>query len=176
MIEAQFNTKILVIRSDNGTEFMQTTCLDFFASKGILHQKSIVKTPQQDGVVERKHRHLLDTARALRFHASLPKVFWSECVLSSPHIINRLPMSNLSWKSPFEVLYKQTPDYSSLRTIGCLCYAANLGERDKFEPRAHKCILLGYTFGYKGYKLFDLQTKKIFHSRDVLFKENVFPF
>ena len=97
-------------------------------------------------------------------------------MLSSTHIINRLPMSNLSWKSPFEVLYNQTPDCSCLRTIGCLCYASNLGERDKFEPRAHKCILLGYTFGYKGYKLFDLQTKKIFHSRDVLFKENVFPF
>ena len=75
MIETQFNTKILVIRSDNGTEFIQTTCLDFFASKGILHQKSIVKTPQQNGVVERRHRHLIDIVRALRFHAGLPKSF-----------------------------------------------------------------------------------------------------
>jgi len=85
-------------------------------------------------------------------------------------------MANLNWKSLFEILYDQSPDYSMLRTIGYLCFAANVGEKDKFERRAHKCILLGYTFGYKGYKLYDLQTKKKFHSRDVLFKEITFPF
>ena len=56
-------------------------------------------------------------------------------MLSATHIINRLPLSNLSWKSPFEILYKQSPDYSTLRTIGCLCFAANVGEQDKFEAR-----------------------------------------
>ena len=176
IVHTQFETKILMVRIDNGSKFIQTTCLDFFLSHGILHQKSIVKTPQQNGVVERKHRHLLDTARAIRFHAGLPKSFWSECVLSATHIINRLPMSNLSWKSPFELFYHQSPDYSTLRTIGCLSFAANVGEQDKFEARAHKCVLLGYSFGYKGYKLFDLHTKKIFHSRDVLFQESIFPF
>ena len=85
-------------------------------------------------------------------------------------------MSNLSWKRPFEVLYDQVPDCSSLRTIGCFCFAPNLGEKDKFGPRAHKCVLLGCIFGYKGYKIFDLQTKKISHSKDVLFKENMFLF
>ena len=95
MIETQ-TKKILMIRSDNGSEFIQTAYLDFFASKGILHQKSIVKNPQQNVVVERKHRHLLDTARAIRFHTGLPQNFWSECVLSTTHIINRLAMSNLS--------------------------------------------------------------------------------
>jgi len=69
MIETQFNVKILMVRSDNGTEFIQTCCLDFFLSKGILHQRSIAKTPQQNGVAERKHRHLHDTSRALRFNA-----------------------------------------------------------------------------------------------------------
>jgi len=75
MIDTQFSTKLLMIRSDNVSEFLQHSCQDFFAASGILHQKSIVKTPQQNGVVERKHRHLLDTARAIRFHAGLPKSF-----------------------------------------------------------------------------------------------------
>jgi len=88
MVATQFKTTLLVIRSDNGSEFIQNACLDFFASKGILHQKSIVKTPHQNGVAERKHRHLLDTARAIRFHTGLPKSFWTECVLSATHIIN----------------------------------------------------------------------------------------
>ena len=85
-------------------------------------------------------------------------------------------MHNLTWKSPYEVLHGKAPDYATLRTMGCLCFAASVGERDKFAPRAHQCIFLGYTFGFKGYKLYDLQTKRIFHSRNVLFKENIFPF
>jgi len=150
--------------------------LIFFLTNGILHQESMVKTPQQNGVAERKHRHLLDTARALRFHAGFPKHFWGECILSATHIINLLPMENLAWKSPYEVLFGKPPQYQDLRVIGCLCFAANLGISDKFDPRATKCVLLGYTFGFKGYKLYDLQNKKIFHSRYVLFSENIFPF
>jgi len=84
-----------MLRTDNGSEFIQSVCLQLFGSRGILHQRSVVKTPQQNGVVERKHRHLLDTARALRFQAGFPKSFWGECILAATHIINHLPMANL---------------------------------------------------------------------------------
>jgi len=93
MVHTQFDTKILMVRIDNGSEFIQTTCLDFFLSNGILRQKFIVKTLQRNGVVERKHRHLLDTARATRFHAELPKTFWSECVLKSKVMWSLAPVS-----------------------------------------------------------------------------------
>ena len=59
-------------------------------------------------------------------------------------------MANLGWKSPFEVLYGSAPNLEDLRALGCLYYAINIGETDKFEARAHKCVLLGYTFGFKG--------------------------
>ena len=176
MVETQFKAKVIMIRSDNGTEFLQSACLNLFAARGILHQRSMVKTPQQNGVVERKHRHLLDTARAIRLFAGFPKSFWGECVLAATHIINKLPMANLHWKTPFEMLYGQTATLEDLRTIGCLCYASKIGETDKFEPRARKCVLLGYTFGLKGYKLYDMDTRKVFHSRDVIFNEQQFPF
>jgi len=127
--------------------------LVFFSENGVLHQKSIVGTPQQNGVAERKHRHLLDTARAIRLHTGLPKYFWEECILSATHIINKLPIATLNWTSPFERLYGKSPTYEDLRVIGCLSFAANLKPTDKFESRAKRCILLGYTFGYKGYKL-----------------------
>ena len=96
MVETQFKAKICMIRTDNCTEFIQSVCLNLFGSKGVLHQRSIVKTPQQNGVMERKDRHLLDTAQALRFQASFPKHFWGECVLAATHIINKLPMAVLS--------------------------------------------------------------------------------
>jgi len=73
MVETQFKTKVTMIRSDNGTEFIQTACLNLFAARGILHQRYMVRTPQQNGVLERKHRHLFDTARALRLFAGFPK-------------------------------------------------------------------------------------------------------
>ena len=98
----------------------------------------MVKTPQQNGVAERKHRHLLDIARAIRFQAGSPKNFWGECILSTTRLINLLPMENLHRKSPFEVLYGKQPQLHDLRTIGCLCYAHNVGERDKFAPKSYQ--------------------------------------
>lgn len=96
--------------------------------------------------------------------------------MAATHIIKKLPMANLQWKSPFERLYGKPPTYEHLRIIGCLSFAINLKPHDKFDSRAQRCILLGYTHGYKGYKLYNLETKKIFHNKDVLFHENVFPF
>jgi transposase InsO family protein len=76
MIETQFNTKIKRIRSDNGTEFTNSKVQTFLMDKGILHETSCVATPQQNARVERKHRHILNVARALRFQANLPIHFW----------------------------------------------------------------------------------------------------
>jgi len=73
MVATQFHAQILQVRTDNGTKFINGPLLDFLASKGVLFQRSIVKTPQQNGVAERKHRHLLDTARAIKFHAVFQK-------------------------------------------------------------------------------------------------------
>ncbi|GJR21169.1 NSP-interacting kinase 1-like protein [Tanacetum coccineum] len=137
----------------------------------------MVYTPQQNEVVERKHRHLLDTARDIKIHANLPNKFWGDFVLAATYLINKMPMKILDWKSPFEVLHGIIPSFEHLRTIGCLCYAAvTKPYKDKFKPRGNRCVMIGYPPGQKGYKLYDLHTKEIFYSRDVIFKEDVFPF
>ena len=82
MVENQFQTSIKKIRSDNGLEFSSTEANLFFQSKGILHQKTCPHTPQQNGVVERKHKYFLETARALLYHSKLPLQYWGECVLT----------------------------------------------------------------------------------------------
>ncbi|GKA61310.1 retrovirus-related pol polyprotein from transposon TNT 1-94 [Tanacetum coccineum] len=152
-----FKTSVKIIMSDNGTEIVNAACNSLFMTKGVLHQRSMAYTPQQNGVVERKHRHLLDTVKAIRLHANLSIKFWGDCVLAATYLINKMPMEILEWKSPYEKLFGQPPVYDHLRVIGCLCYAVvTIPQKDKFDNRGIKCVLLGYPMNQKGYKLYNL--------------------
>ncbi|CAN1835494.1 Retrovirus-related Pol polyprotein from transposon TNT 1-94 [Linum perenne] len=174
MIQRQFNKKIKIIRSDQGQEFHMR---DFYAEQGIYHQTSCVERQQQNGRVERKHQDILNTARALKFQAGLPLSFWGDCVVHSVHILNRLPTIILSNKTPFEVLYGTKLDYSHLRVFAYLVYTSSLDRgRTKFHSRARQGIHIGLAPGIKGFKIYDIHTKHIFVSRDVMFHETIFPF
>ena len=175
MVDRQFGQSITIVQSDNGTEFK---CLiDYFRDNGILFQTSCVGTPQQNGRVERKHKHILSVGRALRFQANLPIYFWGECILGAAHLINRTPTPLLQNKTPYEILFNKLPTFDTIRTFGCLCFAHNQNTKgDKFASKSRKCVFVGYPFGQKGWRLYDLDTKEFFVSRDVKFIENVFPF
>lgn len=150
---------------------------EFYNHKGIVHETSYTNTPQQNGVVERKHGHLLNAARALRFQVGLPIKFWGECVLMAAYLINCTPTPLLSSKTPYELLFGSIPSFSHLKIFGCLCFATNTNaSKTKFEARASRCVFLGYPYAQKGYKLYHLKTNRIFVSRDVQFHENTFPF
>ncbi|KAK9137525.1 hypothetical protein Sjap_008119 [Stephania japonica] len=113
----QFNSSVKAIRTDNGTEFVNKSCVSLFAKFGILHQRSAPYSPQQNGLVERKHRHLLQVTRALVFQSGLSKSFWGDAVLTATYIINRLS-SLLNWNSPFQMLFNKHPDYSFMKSFG----------------------------------------------------------
>lgn len=107
IVERQFNKQVKTVRSDNGIDF---TCLgNYFSKHGIVHETSCVGTPQQNGRVECKHRHILNVARALRFQANLSIKFWGECILTAGYLINRNPSLILHGKTPYEILYGKTP-------------------------------------------------------------------
>ena len=91
-------------------------------NKGIIHLKSCPYTPQQNSVVERKHKYILETARPLLFQSKLPLKYLGECVLTVTHVINRLPSTKFKNKCPYELLYNKNPNYTKLRYFGCLCY------------------------------------------------------
>ena len=93
MVYTQFNKRIKSIRSDNAKELTQGGTLAFYLEKGILNQTSCVENPQQNGVIERKHTHLLEVARELFFQSKIPICFWGDCVLYATHLINRMPTS-----------------------------------------------------------------------------------
>ncbi|CAH9101367.1 unnamed protein product [Cuscuta europaea] len=176
MVEKQYEVRpIKAVRSDNGTEF---NCMkSYFDNNGILFQTSCVHTPQQNGRVERKYRHILNVARALMFQAHVPVRLWGECVLAAVYLINRTPSDLLGGKTPHGVLTGVSPLLSHLWILGCLCFAYTHQSRgDKFSSRSRKRVFLGYPHGKKGWKLYDWETGEIFVSRDVQFHEDVFPF
>ena len=115
MIQTQFSLPLQVLRTDCGGEFTSNKFNQLCATKGIVHQVSCPHTPQQNDVAERKHRHLIQCALALLSESSLPMSHWHYAVLIAAHVINRLPTPNLSYKSPWEVLFNTSPDLIHLK-------------------------------------------------------------
>lgn len=114
---------------------------EYFIQNGMIFQTSCVGTLQQNGRVERKHRHILNVARAMRFQGHLPLKFWGECVLSAGYLINRTTSALLDNKTSYEILYGQKPSYAAFRVFGSLCYAHNQKAKgDKFEGRTQVCF------------------------------------
>ncbi|KAJ0487829.1 putative RNA-directed DNA polymerase [Helianthus annuus] len=151
--------------------------MNFYLEQGTSLETTCTHTPQQDGVVERKHRHLLDTARTLMFEANLPKRFWGECVLTAAYIINRLPSKVIKDNTPYELVRGDKPNYDHMRVLGCLVYYRSIETNgDKFEIRGRPGVFMGYPGGIKGYKIFDPKSGKMITSRHVRFAEKVFPF
>lgn len=176
-IETQYSSKVIQIRSDNAPELCQGPMKDLFLKKGIFHQTSCSYTPQQNGVVERKHRHLLETARALFFQSKIPAQYWSETILCAAYIINRIPLQSINNDTPYFRLTGDTPSLDHFKVFGSLCYVSTISEnRSKFDSRANACVFLGYSVTQKGYKVMDLTTKTMFVSRNVVFHETHFPF
>ena len=181
MIKTQFHKTIQVLRSDNGGEFVNNHLQTFFRDNGILHQTACPYTPQQNGVAERKNRHILETARALLFEAQVPPKFWSEAVATSIYLINRLPSRVLNFQSPLHTLssHHTIPSFLNLppKIFGCTVYVhIPKTHRTKLDPCALKCVFFGYGVHKKGYRCFDPISKRLFTTMDCTFLEEEYFF
>jgi hypothetical protein len=172
-VENLLSATIKTIQCDGGTEFKplltQYPAITFHISRPF--------TPEQNGLAERKHRHVVELNLATMFHASIPLSFWDVIFESVLFVINRLPRLSTSKQSPFQILFNQEPDYQFLKVIGCECFPLLRSYANhKLQPRSESCVFLGYSSHHKWYCRLHLPSNKIYISRHVKFNETVFHF
>lgn len=178
MIKTQFQANIQILHTDNGREYFSTILGSYLTNHGIVHHSSCVDTPQPNRIAERKNKHLLEVARALTFTMAVPKTFWGEAVLTATYLINRMPSRVLNFKTPLDTLknlYPLSKLFCSLtpKVFGCVAFVhIHNQNRGKLDPRALRCVFLGYSPTQKGYKCYHPPTRKFFVLMDVTFFEN----
>lgn len=139
---------------------------------GIVRHLTALGNPKQNELAKRMNRTLLERVRCMLFHANLPKTFWGEAVSTTTYIINRSPSSTINLQTPYERWIGHKPNLSHLKIFGCLTYAHV--KQGKLEPRAKKCLFIGYPTSVKGYKLWNLESDgpRTIVTRDVTFDES----
>ncbi|MCO5592094.1 hypothetical protein L7F22_046089 [Adiantum nelumboides] len=147
MVENETGCKVQTLCTDRGGEYMSGAFKDFLGKKGIKHQCTMPYTPQQNGVVERKNRSLMEMARCMLKVKSFPHKLWMEAVACAAHVLNRCPTCALKTITPYES-----------------CYVGSLMIRQSN-------VYLWDTVVEVGYRLYNPATNKIFESRDVIFAE-----
>lgn len=138
---------------------------DFYDKEGIVHWRFRASTSQKRSAVEWKHQHILNEARALYFKL-ITYLLLGDCVFHVVYLINRNPSPIVQNITPFELLHHCVPSYNHLKVFDYLAYASTLAFlRSKFDPRATKCVFLGYSPGIKHYMLYDWNTYSTFVSK-----------
>lgn len=170
MMENLSDARIMRIRSDNGSEFKNKRMAAACRNYGIVHQKTIPYSPQQNGVAERMNRTLIEKARCMMHYRAVPTKWWAEAVSTASYLINRKNTSANSHTTPYEIGVK--PNLEHLRIFGSMGFAhIDESKRKKLDAKSFKCRLLGYADDAKGYKVLNMESNKVEVSRSVKLDE-----
>ncbi|GKB84455.1 integrase, catalytic region, zinc finger, CCHC-type containing protein [Tanacetum coccineum] len=136
-IQVGLNKTVRNIRTDNGTEFVNKDLTDYYERVGIFHQKTVPRTPQQNGVVERRNRTLVEAARTMLIFSKALMFLWAEAVATACYTQNRSLIHTHHCKTPYELVHDKKPDLTFFRVFGALCYLTNDSkDLGKLQPTA----------------------------------------
>ncbi|KAK2401718.1 putative mitochondrial protein [Trifolium repens] len=171
-VQNEKNLKILKIRSDHGGEFENEPFATYCEDHGIIHEFSAPRTPQQNGVVERKNRSLQEMARTMMHETKLAKYFWAEAVNTACYIQNRIYIRPILNKTTYELFKGRKPNISYFHQFGCTCYILNnKAYKRKFDAKACKGIFIGYSERSKAYRVYNSETNTVEESIHVRFDD-----
>ncbi|KAK1613079.1 hypothetical protein QYE76_036752 [Lolium multiflorum] len=171
-VENQRNKKIKFLRSDRGGEYLSYDFSMHLKKCGILSQLTPPGTPQRNGVSERRNRTLLDMVRSMMSLTDLPLSFWSYALETAAFTLNRAPSKSVE-TTPYELWFNKKPKLSFLKVWGCEAYVKKL-QPDKLEPKAEKCVFIGYPKETIGYTFYHRSEGKIFVAKNGTFLEKEF--
>nr|GEV30515.1 retrovirus-related Pol polyprotein from transposon TNT 1-94 [Tanacetum cinerariifolium] len=160
-------------KSDNGTEFKNHDLNQFCGTKGIKREFSVARTPQQNGIAERKNKTLIKAARTMLADSLLPIPFWAEAVNTACYVQNRVLVTKPHNKTPYELLYGRTPSIGFMRPFGCLVTILNtLYSLRKFDGKVDEGFLVGYSVSSKAFRVFNSRTRIVQETLHINFLEN----
>ncbi|GKC46050.1 tryptophan aminotransferase-related protein 3-like protein [Tanacetum coccineum] len=164
MVERQFTTKLKNVQTDWGGEFQNLA--SFFSSLGIIHRRSCPHTSEQNGFVERRNRHVVETGLTLLAQACVPQHSGHYAFETVVYLINHMPSRTSTNKSPFEHIFKRSPEYYFPSVFGCLCFPhLRPYNRHKMDFRSTPCVFLGYSPSHHGYRCLDISTERLYIAR-----------
>ncbi|GJV74376.1 retrovirus-related pol polyprotein from transposon TNT 1-94, partial [Tanacetum coccineum] len=171
-IQVGLNKTVRFIRTDNVTRFVNQALSAYYEGVGITHQKSVPRTPQQNGVVERRNRTLVEAARTMMIFSKAPMFLWAEAVATACYTQNRSLIHTRHNKTPYELVHEKKPDLTFFRVFGALCYPTNDSENlGKFQAKADIGIFVGYAPSRKGYRIYNKRTRRLMETIHVTFDE-----
>nr|GEZ09169.1 hypothetical protein [Tanacetum cinerariifolium] len=164
---------VKIIRCDNGGEFRNKEMNDFFSQKGIKREFSNARTPQQNGVAERRNRILIKVARTMLADAKLPVTFWGEVVNTACYVQNRVLVNKSHNKTPYELFNDRSPAIGFLKPFGCHVMILNtLDNLGKFKEKGDEGYFIGYSMSSKAFRVFNKRTRRVEENLHVEFLEN----
>ncbi|GJZ59704.1 retrovirus-related pol polyprotein from transposon TNT 1-94 [Tanacetum coccineum] len=172
--QAQLNhkAKVCKICTDNGTKFKNTSLKAHYAKLDIMQQFSIARTPQQNGVVERRNRTLVEVARTMLIFSRLPEFLWAEAVATVCFTQDRSIIHTRYNKTPYELLRGRKPNIAYFHVFGSLCYPTNdCDDLGKIKPKADIGVFIGYSKTSTGFRIYNQRTKMIMETIHVKFDE-----
>nr|GEX55034.1 retrovirus-related Pol polyprotein from transposon TNT 1-94 [Tanacetum cinerariifolium] len=171
-ITVLLQSPVIIIRTDNGTEFKNQVLKVYFDYVGISHQMSFVRTPQQNRVVERQNRTLVEAARTMLIFSRAPLFLWAEAIATACFTQNHSIIHRRFNKTPYELINGRKPDNSFLHVFGALCYPKNDREViGKLGAKGDIGFFIGYSADSCAYRIYNRRTKKIMETMNVSFDE-----
>ncbi|GKA88020.1 retrovirus-related pol polyprotein from transposon TNT 1-94 [Tanacetum coccineum] len=171
-IQVSLNSTVRNVRTDNVTEFVNQTLREFYENVGILHQISVARTPQQNGVVERRNQTLVEAARTMLIFSKAPLFLWAEAINTTCYTQNRSLIRLRYNKTPYELMQDKKPNISLFHVFGALCYPTNDNDDlGKLDAKANIGIFVGYALAKKAFRIYNKRTRKIIETIHVTFDE-----
>nr|GEW16791.1 hypothetical protein [Tanacetum cinerariifolium] len=172
LVQRGLHAQVRIVRTDKGMEFLNQTLRAYFSTEGILHQTAVARTPEQNNIVKRRNRTLVEAARIMLSAAKDPLFFWAEAISTTCFTQNRSLVIPRHEKTPYHIINDRKPSVKFFHIFGSLCYIVTDGENlDKMKEKGDACIFVGYSTQSRAFRIFNKRTRVIMETIHANFDE-----